>query len=231
MMNQPTPVRVLVADDHPIVRSGIVGLLASDPSIEVVGEAGDGAEAVALAARLAPDVVLMDLRMPVLDGVAATAQILATAGVTTPRILVLTTYESDEQILAAIEAGASGYLIKASPPAEILAGVHAVAAGTSPLSPSVASALVARLQVNPASAVANEGRGQSQDQPLLTSREHEVLTLVAQGLSNPEIGKALFRGDATAKSHLLKAFAKLGVSDRTRAVTRAMELGILNAPA
>ena len=230
-MNQPTPVRVLVADDHPIVRSGIVGLLASDPSIEVVGEAGDGAEAVALAARLAPDVVLMDLRMPVLDGVAATAQILATAGVTTPRILVLTTYESDEQILAAIEAGASGYLIKASPPAEILAGVHAVAAGTSPLSPSVASALVARLQVNPASAVANEGRGQSQDQPLLTSREHEVLTLVAQGLSNPEIGKALFIGDATVKSHLLKAFAKLGVSDRTRAVTRAMELGILNAPA
>ena len=230
-MNQPTPVRVLVADDHPIVRSGIVGLLASDPSIEVVGEAGDGAEAVALAARLAPDVVLMDLRMPVLDGVAATAQILATAGVTTPRILVLTTYESDEQILAAIEAGASGYLIKASPPAEILAGVHAVAAGTSPLSLSVASALVARLQVNPASAVANEGRGQSQDQPLLTSREHEVLTLVAQGLSNPEIGKALFIGDATVKSHLLKAFAKLGVSDRTRAVTRAMELGILNAPA
>lgn len=219
-------VRVLVADDHPIVRSGIVGLLASDPSIEVVGEAGDGAEAVTLAARLAPDVILMDLRMPVLDGVAATAKILASGGAHLPRVLVLTTYESDEQILAAIEAGASGYLIKASPPAEILTGVHAVAAGTSPLSPSVASALVARLRENSTSAVVVETSGVP-DQSLLTAREHEVLTLVAQGLSNPEIGKALFIGDATVKSHLLKAFAKLGVSDRTRAVTRAMELGIL----
>lgn len=228
-MTGATPVRVLVADDHPIVRSGIVGLLASDPLIEVIGEAGDGAEAVTLAARLSPDVILMDLRMPVLDGVAATAQVLAAGGAHLPRVLVLTTYESDEQILAAIEAGASGYLIKASPPAEILAGVHAVAAGTSPLSPSVASALVARLRENSTSAV---GEAVIPSEPsLLTSREQEVLALVAQGLSNPEIGRALFIGDATVKSHLLKAFAKLGVSDRTRAVTRAMELGILSAPA
>lgn len=228
-MTQPDAVRVLVADDHPIVRSGIVGLLVSDTSIEVVGEAGDGADAVMLAARLSPDVILMDLRMPVLDGVAATAEILAAGGAHVPRILVLTTYESDEQILAAIEAGASGYLIKASPPAEILAGVHAVAAGTSPLSPSVASALVARLRENSTSAVVE---AVVPDEPsLLTSRECEVLTLVAQGLSNPEIGRVLFIGDATVKSHLLKAFSKLGVSDRTRAVTRAMELGILSPPA
>ena len=228
-MTGATPVRVLVADDHPIVRSGIVGLLASDPLIEVIGEAGDGAEAVTLAARLSPDVILMDLRMPVLDGVAATAQVLAAGGAHLPRVLVLTTYESDEQILAAIEAGASGYLIKASPPAEILAGVHAVAAGTSPLSPSVASALVARLRENSTSAVREAVI--PGEPSLLTSREQEVLALVAQGLSNPEIGRALFIGDATVKSHLLKAFAKLGVSDRTRAVTRAMELGILSAPA
>ncbi|PWD50330.1 DNA-binding response regulator [Serinibacter arcticus] len=229
-------VRVLVVDDHPIVRAGIVGLLASDTGIEVVGEAGDGAQAVALAARLRPDVVLLDLRMPVLDGVAATAQILATGG---PRILVLTTYESDDQILAAIEAGASGYLIKAAPPAEIVAGIRAVAAGTSPLSPSVATALVARLRERPTAGAAASPRtpvtsaatpdlaAPHPAAPDLTAREREVLALVAQGLSNPAIGRRLFIGEATVKSHLLKVFAKLDVSDRTRAVTRAMELGLL----
>lgn len=236
----PRRVRVLVADDHPIVRAGIVGLLAGEPSIEVVGEAGDGAAAVDLAARLRPDVVLMDLRMPVLDGVAATARILAGGG-TRPRVLVLTTYETDDQILGAIEAGAGGYLIKAAPPAEIVAGIHAVAAGTSPLSPSVATALVARLREQPvadaAPAAAVDVRATAApsappaDAPTLTDRERDVLALVADGLSNPGIGRRLFIGEATVKSHLLRVFAKLEVSDRTRAVTRAMELGLLERPA
>ena len=237
-------VRVLVADDHPIVRAGIVGLLAGEPSIEVVGEAGDGAAAVDLARSLRPDVVLMDLRMPVLDGVAATASILAGDGARS-RVLVLTTYESDDQILAAIEAGASGYLIKAAPPAEIVAGIHAVAAGTSPLSPSVATALVARLREQPAAEAATAAAVGVAPAPgptspagatptataVLTDRERDVLSLVAQGLSNPAIGRRLFIGEATVKSHLLRVFAKLEVSDRTRAVTRAMELGLLERPA
>lgn len=237
-------VRVLVADDHPIVRAGIVGLLAGEPSVEVVGEAGDGAVAVDLARSLRPDVVLMDLRMPVLDGVAATARILAEGGVRS-RVLVLTTYETDDQILAAIEAGASGYLIKAAPPAEIVAGIHAVAAGTSPLSPSVATALVARLREQPsgdaatttaaaaptAPAPAAPAGAPAGDAVALTDRERDVLSLVAQGLSNPAIGRRLFIGEATVKSHLLRVFAKLEVSDRTRAVTRAMELGLLERPA
>ncbi|WP_431310190.1 response regulator [Litorihabitans aurantiacus] len=233
----PAPVRVLVADDHPIVRAGIVGLLAGEGGVDVVGEAGDGAAAVELAARLRPDVVLMDLRMPVLDGVRATARVVALDR-PRPRVLVLTTYESDEMILAAIEAGASGYLIKAAPPAEIVAGVRAVAAGTSALSPAVATALVARVRDQPGTAPTPGPRAPSAadatavdvDAPTLTDREHDVLRLVADGLSNPAIGRRLFIGEATVKSHLLRVFAKLEVSDRTRAVTRAMELGLLERP-
>lgn len=139
------PIRVVVADDHPIVRSGIVALLESEPGIEVVGEAADGAEAAALAAELRPDLVLMDLRMPVLDGAAATQRILAEAGGGT-RVLVLTTYETDDHILAAIEAGASGYLLKAAPQEEILAGIRSVAAGETVLAPSIAAKLVTRVR-------------------------------------------------------------------------------------
>jgi len=205
------PIRVLVADDHPIVRSGIVGLLGTAADVEVVGEASTGLEAVELALRLEPDLVLMDLRMPGLDGDAATARILAERpGI---RVLVLTTYESDESILTAIEAGASGYLLKAAPQEELLAGVRSVARGEVALAPRIAALLVGRMQ-RPAA-------------PTLSPRETEVLALVAQGLSNPEIASRLFLGEATVKTHLLHAFEKLGVSDRTRAVTRAMELGLL----
>lgn len=221
-------IRVLVADDHPVVRAGIVGLLASDPELDVVGEAGDGAAAVALAAEVAPDVVLMDLRMPVLDGVAATRALLASAN--PPRVLVLTTYESDEQIIAAIEAGASGYLLKAAPPEEILAGVRAVAAGSAALSPSVAATLVAQVRAGvsaaPASSAAR-GEAAPSGPDLLTPREREVLALVAAGESNRRIARRLYIGEATVKTHLIKVFAKLDVSDRTRAVTRAQELGLL----
>jgi DNA-binding NarL/FixJ family response regulator len=205
------PIRVLVADDHPIVRSGIVGLLGTAADVEVVGEASTGLEAVELALRLEPDLVLMDLRMPGLDGDAATARILAERpGI---RVLVLTTYESDESILTAIEAGASGYLLKAAPQEELLAGIRSVARGEVALAPRIAALLVGRMQ-RPAA-------------PTLSPRETEVLALVAQGLSNPEIASRLFLGEATVKTHLLHAFEKLGVSDRTRAVTRAMELGLL----
>jgi DNA-binding NarL/FixJ family response regulator len=208
------PVRVVVADDHPVVRAGIVGLLQTAEGIEVVAQAGDGAEAVEAALRHRPDLVLLDLQMPRMDGVEATRRILgATREV---RVLVLTTYESDESILRAIEAGASGYLLKAAPEEEILAGVRSVAAGGVALAPRMAALLVSRVQ-SPAAAT-------------LSRRESEVLQLVADGLSNPAIAKRLFLSEATVKTHLLHVFEKLKVSDRTRAVTRAMELGLLRSP-
>jgi DNA-binding NarL/FixJ family response regulator len=203
-------IRVLVADDHPIVRGGIVSLLAGADDVEVVGEATDGLEAVRLADELAPDLVLMDLRMPGLDGDEATARILSAHPRT--RVVILTTYESDSSILTAIEAGASGYLLKAAPPEEILAGIRSVARGEVALAPSIAAMLVARVAKPTVS---------------LSPREREVLALVAQGESNPSIAATLFLSEATVKTHLLHVFEKLGVNDRTRAVTKAMELGLL----
>jgi DNA-binding NarL/FixJ family response regulator len=206
-------IRVLVADDHPIVRGGIVGLLGAADDIDVVGEAADGSAAVDLAGRLRPHVVLMDLRMPRLDGVAATAQILAANPET--RVLILTTYETDDQILGAIAAGASGYLLKAAPQAEIIEGVRSVHGGQTVLAPVIAARLVQRVRADAAPA------------PRLSARELEVLRLVAAGESNPQIARSLFIGEATVKTHLLHVFEKLGVSDRTRAVTLAMELRLL----
>ncbi len=210
---QGTTVRVLVADDHPVVRSGLAGLLSVEPDIEVVGEVADGAAAVEAARALTPDLVLMDLRMPVLDGAAATARIVAEVpGV---RVLVLTTYETDTDILRAVEAGATGYLLKDTPRDQLVAGVRAAARGESALSPSVASRLVQQV------------RGEAER---LTARELEVLAGVARGLSNAAVGRELFITEATVKTHLLRAFAKLGVDDRTRAVTVAMKRGLLPAP-
>ena len=208
-------IRLLIADDHPVVRAGLAGLLSDEPGFEVVAEASDGDEAVRLTAATRPDVVLMDLRMPVVDGVAATARIAGgEAGDPPPRVLILTTYETDDQILAAIEAGASGYLLKAAPQAEIVAGIRSVAAGQSALSPQVAVRLVERMRRPEASA-------------MLTVRETDVLRLVATGHSNKQIAVALGIGESTVKTHLLKVFEKLGVADRTRAVTLAMERGLL----
>jgi DNA-binding NarL/FixJ family response regulator len=204
-------IHVVVADDHPIVRSGIVGLLSSADDIKVVGEAGDGAEAVALATQLSPDVVLMDLRMPGLGGAEATAQILAARPEV--RVVILTTYESDENILTAIEAGASGYLLKAAPQEEILAGLRSVARGEVALAPSIAALLVNHVR-EPA-------------RVKLSERETEVLALVSKGNSNRAIAVALFVSEATVKTHLIHVFEKLDVRDRTRAVTKAMELGLL----
>jgi len=215
-------IRVLVADDHPIVRSGVVALLGSAPDIEVVGEASDGGQAVDLALALRPDLVLMDLRMPVLNGDEATARILAAAPEI--RILVLTTYETDDTILTAIEAGASGYLMKAAPQEEILAGVRAVARGEVALAPSIAALLVRQVA---GSSRGPAGAAAPAPAVALTDRETEVLAHVAQGHSNRATAEALFVSEATVKTHLLHIFEKLGVRDRTRAVTLAMELGLL----
>jgi DNA-binding NarL/FixJ family response regulator len=207
-------IRVLVVDDHPVVRAGLAGLLAGEPDLDVVGEAGDGAEAVRRVGELAPDVVLMDLRMPVLDGVAATEAL--RTGHPDVRVLVLTTYESDGDILRAVEAGATGYLLKDTPRDQLVAGVRAAARGETVLAPSVARRLVSQVRGGPAER--------------LTPRELEVLAGVARGLSNAGIGRELFIGEATVKTHLLRVFAKRGVDDRTRAVTVALERGILPPP-
>lgn len=203
-------VRVLVVDDHPVVRAGMVGLLSGEPDLEVVGEAADGAVAVTLAGQVNPDVVLMDLRMPVLDGVAATEQILAAHP--RVRVVVLTTYETDTDILRAVEAGATGYLLKDTPQEDLVEAIRAAARGETVLAPSVARRLVAQVR--------NSG-------DRLTARELEVLAGVARGGSNAQIGAELFIAEATVKTHLLRIFAKLGVDDRTRAVTTALERGIL----
>ena len=207
-------IRALVVDDHPIVRAGLVALFDAAPDIEVVGTASSGDEAVGLAAELVPDVVLMDLRMTGIDGDEATARIVAARPET--RVVILTTYENDDAILRAISAGASGYLLKAAPEEELLAGVRSVAAGEVALAPSVSRLLVQRAAAPAAPS-----------SPELSPRELDVLRLVAQGLSNRAIAERLFVGEATVKTHLLHAFAKLGVDDRTRAVTRAMELKLL----
>lgn len=208
-------IRVVVADDHPIVRAGLVGLLDAADGIDVVGAASDGVEVVDLVEKERPDVVLMDMRMPRRDGDEATAMLRESVPAT--RVIVLTTYESDDVIMRAIAAGASGYLLKAAPEAELIAGIRAVAAGEVALAPSVARVLVGQA-------------GRAPKVPTLTPREVEVLSHVAEGLSNREIGVRLHLGEATVKTHLLKAFTKLDVADRTRAVTRAMELGILRSP-
>lgn len=197
--------RVLIVDDHPVVREGLRGMLEREPDIEVVGEAGSGGEAVAVVPLLRPDVVLMDLRMPGGDGAEAIARLGAGE-----RVLVLTTYEDDGEILRAVAAGAAGYLLKDVSRADLAAAVRAVARGETVLSPSVARLLDARREA-----------------PALSEREREVLELVAEGLTNAAIGRRLYIGEATVKTYLLRVYAKLGVSDRTSAVLAALDLGLV----
>ena len=202
---------VLLVDDHPVVREGLRGMIDAEDDLTVVGEAASGAEAQTMAAALRPDVILMDLRMPDGDGVTTTERILADLPQT--RIVVVTTYESDADILRAVEAGAAGYLLKDASRAELAAAVRDAAAGKTVLAPSVAGRLLGLMR-EPAPAV-------------LTAREIEVLALVARGQTNADIGRALHISEATVKTHLLRTFAKLEVSDRTAAVTTAMALGLL----
>ena len=214
MSGAPPRIRVLIADDHPVVREGLHGMLSADPAVEVVGEAASGEEAVVLACAREPDVVLMDLRMPGGDGVAAIRQI--TAARPAIRIMVLTTYDTDADILRAVEAGASGYLLKDTPRAALFDAIRATARGETVLAPQVARRLVTR---------ARRPRPES-----LTPRETGVLALAARRLTNAEIGRELFISEATVKTHLLRTFAKLGVSGRTAAVTKAIEAGLFPSP-
>lgn len=205
-------VRLLVVDDHPVVRDGIVGMVGTDPEVEVVAEASDGAEAVGLARALVPDVVLMDLRMPRMDGVAAIRE-LVRLGIPS-RVVVLTTFDADADVLPAIEAGATGYLLKDAPRDELLRAVHAAAAGNVALAPSVASRLV--------------GRVRTPEATLLSPRELEVLALVADGSTNRAAGARLHLSEATVKTHLLSIYAKLGVGDRAAAVAEGFRRGLLD---
>ncbi|GHF91709.1 response regulator [Streptomyces sp. NPDC127049] len=203
-------VRILLCDDHVVVRAGLLALLGSTPDIEVVGEAGSGEEAVAMAAKLKPDVVLMDLQLgPGIDGVEATRRI-APTGV---HVLVLTTYDTDADITRAIEAGATGYLLKAERPEELFAAIHSAAQGRTALSPPVASRVMDRM------------RGAAG--PSLTDRERDILGQLAHGLGNKEIARALFISEATVKTHLGRIYAKLGVDTRAGAVAVAKEQRLL----
>ena len=216
----PGPVRVLVADDHPVVRAGLRALLSAEPGLAVVAEAGSGEETVLMARQHQPDVVLMDLRMPGAGGLAAIRQLSADQpGV---RVVVLTTYDSDADILPAVEAGAAGYLLKDTPRDTLVGAIFAAARGETVLAPSVAGRLVNRLRAAPPEAPSAR--------ETLSARETEVLMLAGHGLTNAQIGRELFVSEATVKTHLLRAYAKLGVSGRTAAVTRAMELGVLPSP-
>ncbi|GAB3718056.1 response regulator transcription factor [Amycolatopsis oliviviridis] len=204
-------ITIMLVDDHPVVREGLRGMLEAEPDLSVIGEAGSGDEAVALSRVKQPDVILMDLRMPGLDGVGATRKILADRP--GQRVVVLTTYETDADILRAVEAGASGYLLKDASRTELAGAIRAASRGETVLAPSVAGKLVNRVR-NPTASP-------------LSAREIEVLRLVARGSTNADIGRTLHISEATVKTHLLRTFGKLDVSDRTAAVTTAMRLGLL----
>jgi len=213
-------IRVLICDDQPLVRAGFRTILGSKSDIEVVGEAENGAEAVALAERRRPDVVLMDIRMPVLDGVEATRRLVAAD--TPARILVLTTFDLDEYVHAAIRAGASGFLLKDVTPAKLLEAIRIVAGGDALLAPSVTRRLLERFATT-----LPPGEGSSDALAELTSRETEVLRLLAGGMSNAEIASELVVSEATVKTHISSVLRKLGLRDRVQAVIVAYETGLV----
>ena len=214
-------IRVAVVDDQELVRSGFVVLLRASPGIEVVGEAGDGVEAVELARRTSPDVVLMDVRMPRMDGLEATRAILAGPSAATTRVLVLTTFDDDELVLEALRSGASGFLLKDTRPTQLLEAIEVVAAGEALLHPRVTRRLIERFAALPA-----ERSPRAAQDDGLTGREREVLTEVARGLSNQEIGERLHLGYGTVKTHVSHLLTKLDCRDRAQLVMHAYESGL-----
>jgi DNA-binding NarL/FixJ family response regulator len=213
------PVRVLIVDDDGLMRAGLRGVLSSDEGIEVVGEAGDGRDGLYRARLLDPDVVLMDVRMPDLDGISATRELLAASPEV--KVVVLTTFEQDDYIFGALSAGASGFLLKRSKPEDLITAIHTVAAGEALLSPSVTSRVIERMAHDPAPDAARDERLDE-----LTSREREVLELIARGLSNAEIADELTIEASTVKTHVKNVLAKLDVRDRLQAVIFAYESGL-----
>jgi len=216
-------IRVAVVDDQALVRAGFGVLIDSASDLEVVGQAADGVEAVELARRERPDVMLMDVRMPTMDGVEATRRIVALGGEPPVRVLMLTTFDLDEYVFGALKAGASGFLLKDTPPADLLAGIRVVAAGDALLSPSITRHLIEEFVKRP------EPTGPSPLQSLhgLTDREREVLTLVARGMSNGEIAERLFVTAATAKTHVARLLMKLDARDRAQLIVIAYETGLV----
>ncbi|MEU6430293.1 response regulator transcription factor [Microbispora sp. NPDC046973] len=217
-------VRILLADDQPLVRSGLRVLIADHPDLEVVGEAATGSEAVRLVGDLGPDVVVMDIRMPGMDGIEATRRI--TAGPTATRVLVLTTFDEDEHVYGALRAGASGFVVKDMALDDILAAIRVVAAGDALLAPGVTRRLIADFVARPGAAPERSPR------PIegITEREREVLTLIGRGRSNTEIAEDLFITVATAKSHVSRLLTKLGARDRVQLVITAYEMGLVTLP-
>jgi DNA-binding NarL/FixJ family response regulator len=217
-------IRVLVVDDVELVRTGLRMILDAEPDLEVVGTASDGVEAVSEVRRLRPDVVLMDIRMPGLDGLAATRHILGTAGMPPCKVIVLTTFDVDEHVYEALRAGASGFLLKDVPAAQLVHAIRVVAAGEALLAPSVTRRLIASFTgAAPSTAAPASAPGLDE----LTAREREVLVLLADGLSNAEIAAKLFVGEATVKTHVARVLMKLGVRDRVQAVVAAYESGLV----
>jgi DNA-binding NarL/FixJ family response regulator len=217
-------ISVLIADDEHLIRAGLVELLSSDAAIQIVGEASTGREAIHTTVRLRPDVVLMDIRMPDLDGIAATAELARVAP--DSKILILTTFEDEDYIFRSLRAGASGFLLKRTRPEDLIEAVHAVAVGDSLLSPSVTRLVINRIAQHPIAATA--GRDEID---VLTPREREVLTLVARGLSNREIAAALTVEESTIRTHVKRILMKLQIRDRVQAVILAYEAGLIQAGA
>lgn len=214
--------RVLLADDEQLVRAGFRLILESEPDLEVIGEAGNGAEAVALTQKLDPDVVLMDIQMPQMDGLEATRQIASLGRKDTSRVLILTTFEVDEYVYEALRAGASGFLLKRTPAADLVTGIRLVAGGEALLAPSVTRRLIDQFAQRPA---ANRTDARALEE--LTAREREVLALMARGLSNAEIAELLVLSEGTVKTHIKRIFMKLDLRDRTQAVIFAYDVGLV----